>query len=170
MSQRTISAFGIHLLATVLLLPGMALAQAVHKAETASGAMAEQMAAGETLYGTHCGACHQPNGQGLKGAFPPLAGSDYLKKNRKRAIGVILEGLSGEIKVNDVKYNGVMPAMGYLSDDEVAAILTYTTNSWGNEMAAFSAEEVAKRREATGTVDRAEGVPWYRISPSVAPG
>jgi len=130
---------------------------AVHKAETATGDMATLMASGEGLYGTHCGACHQPNGQGLAGAFPPLAKSDYLMEDRTRAIATVIEGRSGEITVNEVKYNAVMPGMGHLSDDDIAAILTFVTNAWGNEASAFSIDEVQKVRQDTGLVDRAVG-------------
>ena len=142
-----------------LILSGQVFAQdaAVHEAETAAGDMTTLMASGEGLYGTHCGACHQPNGQGLGGAFPPLAKSDYLMKDRTRAIATVIEGRSGEITVNKVKYNAVMPGMGHLSDDDIAAVLTYVTNAWGNEASAFSVDEVSKVREETGLVDRAVG-------------
>ena len=147
------------LIAACLAFPTQALAQAaaVHEAETAAGAMPELMAAGESLYATHCGACHQSAGQGLAGAFPPLAKSDYLMESRSRAIETILKGRSGEITVNGVKYNAVMPGKGHLSDDEIAAILTYTTNSWGNEASAFSVSEVVQARSDTGLEDRAVG-------------
>jgi len=146
-------------LASCLLIPGQLLAQdaAVHAAETATGDMAQLMADGQGLYNTHCAACHQPTGQGLAGAFPPLAKSDYLMKDRSRALETVLEGRSGEIKVNGQIYNAVMPGMGHLSDAEIAAILTYATNSWGNEASAFNVEEVVKVRSATGLEDRAVG-------------
>ena len=146
-------------LATCFMLPGPLLAQdaAVHKAETASGDVAELIAQGEGLYNTHCGACHQPSGQGLAGAFPPLAKSDYLMEDRSRAIATVVQGKSGEITVNDEKYNAVMPGMGHLSDVEIAAILTYATNSWGNEASAFSVAEISKVRTETGLEDRAVG-------------
>jgi nitrite reductase (NO-forming)/hydroxylamine reductase len=140
-------------------MPGSLLAQdaAVHTAETATGAMAELMVSGESLYTSHCAACHQAAGQGLAGAFPPLADSDYLMKSRTRAIETVIKGLSGQIEVNGVKYDAVMPLMAHLSDEEIAAILTYATNSWGNELSAFAAEEVAKVRSDTGLEDRAVG-------------
>ena len=146
-------------LAASFIFSGQALAQetAVHEAETAAGSMAELMEQGAGLYTTHCGACHQPNGQGLPGAFPPLANSDYLMADRDRAIATIIQGKSGEIEVNNELYNAVMPGMGHLSDAEIAAILTYATNSWGNEASAFSVGEVSKIREDTGLTDRAVG-------------
>ncbi len=69
----------------------------------------------------------------LEGAFPPVAKSDYLKRPSKDLIAVILKGQSGEIKVNGVVYNGMMPAQDYLSDQEIADVLNYINNSWGNK-------------------------------------
>jgi len=94
--------------------------------------------------------CHQPNGAGLPGVFPPLAKSDYLAADTKRAIDVVLNGLSGKVTVNGSEYNSVMPPMTQLNDDAVANILTYVHNSWGNDGKQVSAEEVAKVRKAGG--------------------
>jgi nitrite reductase (NO-forming) len=88
--------------------------------------------AGEIVYRQNCAACHQPNGTGLAGAFPPLAGSDYLMADEKRAIKVVLNGLEGSITVNGQLYNSVMPALG-LSESDVASVVTYIRNSWGNK-------------------------------------
>ena len=65
--------------------------------------------------------------------FPPLAGSDYLNADPHRAAGVIINGLAGKLTVNGKEYNSVMPPMNQLNDDEVANILTYVLNSWGNK-------------------------------------
>ncbi len=118
---------------------------AVHQAEMKSG-MAETMQAGESVYQTHCAACHQGTGQGMSGVFPPLAGSDFLLQDKQRAIRVVLAGLSGEITVNDSKYNAVMPNLAYLSDAEIAQVITYVANSWGNAGFQVTAEEVAANR------------------------
>ncbi len=131
----------------------------VHAAETASGSFEQMMAAGKGIYEAHCGACHQPNGKGLPGAFPPLAGSDYLKRDREEVLSVALFGLSGPITVNDQEYNAVMPSMGHLSDADLAAALTYVFNSWGNSLAAVSPSEVAALRVKLGQEDRAKGQP-----------
>jgi len=131
---------------------------AVHDAEVASGeAFQETMARGEKVYLENCAACHQPDGTGLRGAFPPLAGSDYLENDRKTVLTTALFGLSGEITVNGQTYNGVMPSMGYLSDAELSAALTYVLNSWGNDYAAVSEAEVAALRQELGQSDRALG-------------
>ncbi|HSM31810.1 MAG TPA: cytochrome D1 domain-containing protein [Woeseiaceae bacterium] len=129
----------------------------VHAAETAAGSLDELMAAGKKIYEANCGACHQPNGKGLPGAFPPLAESDFLQGDREDVLAVALFGLSGPITVNGQQYNGVMPSMGHLKDEDLAAALTYVFNSWGNSLAAVSASEVAALRTKLGHEDRAEG-------------
>ncbi len=101
---------------------------------------------GKVLFETHCVACHQVNGQGLPGAFPPLAGSDYLLADKQRAIGIPLNGLKGKITVNGKTFNAVMPSFSYLKDDQIAHILTYVMNAWGNQGEVVTAEDVAKVR------------------------
>ena len=110
----------------------------------------QQVKAGEALFAGTCSVCHQANGQGMEGVFPPLAGSDLLAATPKRAIVIALNGLSGPITVNGKTYNSVMPPMSQLNDDEIANILTFVTHSWGNTgSAAFSAAEVRDARKAT---------------------
>jgi nitrite reductase (NO-forming) len=117
--------------------------------------LAEQIDAGKSLYAGTCSVCHQDSGAGLPGVFPPLAKSDYLSTHdNAQVIGVVLNGLSGPVKVNGQDYNSVMPPMSQLTDDEVANILTYVKSSWGNGGGQVSKEEVAKVRNAT---PRAEG-------------
>ena len=130
---------------------------AVHDAEVAVATTDELMAKGQGVYNANCAACHQPSGQGLAGAFPPLAGSDYLEGNREEVISAALFGLTGPITVNGVQYNGVMPSLGHLSDEDLAAAMTYVFGSWGNSLAAVSVAEVASIRAAAGAEDRAEG-------------
>jgi nitrite reductase (NO-forming)/hydroxylamine reductase len=132
-------------------------ATAVHSAETAAGTVDDIMASGKAVYESNCAACHQPDGSGLAGAFPPLAESDYLQGNREDVLTAALFGLSGPITVNGQEYNAVMPSMGHLSDDDLAAALTYVFGSWGNSLAAVSPEEVAALRVKLGREDRAEG-------------
>jgi nitrite reductase (NO-forming) len=108
----------------------------------------EQMAAGQRLFASNCGACHQATGLGLPGAIPPLAGADYFVKNDKdRVLGVVLNGLTGPIKVNGKSYNSVMPPWNHLSNDELANILTYVFNSWGNSNGPVSPSDVARVRQ-----------------------
>lgn len=113
-----------------------------------------QIQAGSALFTGTCSVCHQANGEGLAGVFPPLAKSDFIAADHTKVIGVVLNGLSGPVKVNGKDYNSVMPPMSQLADDEVANILTYVTNSWGNAGAQFTQAEVAKARANT---PRAQG-------------
>jgi len=99
--------------------------------DTGEKPLHEKIASGKNLYTQTCFACHQANGEGIPNAFPPLAKSDYLNEDVKRAIEIILKGKSGEITVNGVKYNSIMTRQ-FLSDEEIADVLTYVYNSWGN--------------------------------------
>ena len=90
---------------------------------------------GKEAYTTYCQNCHQADGKGTPGAFPPLAKSDFLKKPVKAMIDNVLLGQSGEITVNGQKYNAVMPAQNYLTDEQIADILNYVRNNWGNRSA-----------------------------------
>ncbi|MCB4800010.1 c-type cytochrome [Neotamlana laminarinivorans] len=92
----------------------------------------ESVKRGESIYQDFCMTCHMANGEGVKRAFPPLAKSDYLMQNREASIKAIKYGLRGTIEVNGNTYKGMMAPMG-LSDKEVADVMNYITNSWGNE-------------------------------------
>ena len=127
----------------------------VHQAEVA-GATSAASAAGQKVFAAACMACHQATGQGLPGAFPPLAGSDFLKADPKRAIGIVLHGLTGPVTVNGKEYNSVMPPMTQLSDAEVADALTYVMNSWGNDFGVVTAGDVAAVRGAPAPAKTAE--------------
>jgi nitrite reductase (NO-forming) len=135
--------------------PSMApVAEAADAARTGAPTKEQQVAAGKALYNGTCSVCHQANGAGLPDVFPPLAQSDWLMKDRDRTIGVVLNGLTGKVTVNGKDYNSVMPPMSQLSNDEIAHILTYVTNEWGNSGPAVTPAEVAKVRALT---KRAEG-------------
>lgn len=108
-------------------------------------ASADPMVRGGAIYGQSCAACHQPDGTGLPGVFPPLASSDYLLADPERAIAAVLHGLSGPITVNGVAYEGFMPPMP-LGDAEVADVITYVLQSWGNQGPAVGIETVARIR------------------------
>jgi nitrite reductase (NO-forming)/hydroxylamine reductase len=139
-------------------MSNLSLAQQVHAAEVASASpLAQQMKAGEEVYSSLCAACHQGDGKGLAGAFPPLAAADYMLQDPQRAISVVVNGLQGEVIVNGVKYNAVMPAMTQLSDQQIADALTYAMNSWGNKNGAITIAQVAAERAlAAATPKRAE--------------
>jgi len=105
--------------------------------------LAEKIAAGKQIYTNTCFACHQANGEGIANAFPPLANADYLNADVNRAIDIVLNGKTGEITVNGKKYNSVMTKQT-LTNDEVADVLTYIYNSWGNNKTNVSVNQVAQ--------------------------
>ncbi len=106
---------------------------------------AEIMNRGKQIYNMKCVTCHMPQGQGVPKAFPPLATSDYLMADRNRAIHQVIYGSSGEMVVNGETYVNIMPPQG-LNDEDVAAVLTYVMNSWGNKGRRVTVEEVQKVR------------------------
>ncbi|SHJ40734.1 copper-containing nitrite reductase [Flavobacterium haoranii] len=105
----------------------------------------QQIADGKNIYGRTCFACHQSEGQGIPGAFPPLAKSDYLNADSNRAISAVLHGLTGEITVNGNKFNSVMTSQN-LTDQEISDVLTYVYNSWGNNKTNVTPEMVKTER------------------------
>ena len=108
----------------------------------------QQAEAGKALFAGTCSTCHQPDGAGIPGVFPPLAKSDWITANPGKLPQVILHGLSGKVTVNGKEYNSVMPPMSQLTDDEVANISTYVLNSWGNPGGRVTAEQAAAARKA----------------------
>lgn len=101
---------------------------------------------GKVIYESNCVSCHMPTGEGISGAFPPLAKSDYLMKDRERSIRQTIFGVEGEIVVNGETYYGMMPPTG-LNDEQVAHVLNYVRNTWGNsDPKLITKEEVAKVR------------------------
>lgn len=88
---------------------------------------------GKKVYEMNCQTCHAENGQGEPSVFPPLAKSDYLMKNRERAIRQVLYGARGTMVVNGQTYTGEMSAYDSLADAEIADVLNYVRNSWGNQ-------------------------------------
>jgi nitrite reductase (NO-forming) len=103
---------------------------------------------GENIYATNCAACHQAKGEGIAGAIPPLAKADYLMADTKRAIRQVVHGYNGEMTVNGVKYNSAMPAQSHLKDQEIADVLNYVMNSWGNKNAKMIAAGQVKAERA----------------------
>ena len=105
----------------------------------------EKIEQGHKLFSTICAACHQPTGLGLPNQFPPLAGSDFLNADKKRAIKIVINGRQGEVVVNGTKFNNAMPSFP-LSNNDIANVLTFVYNSFGNSGQEVSASEVATLR------------------------
>ena len=119
------------------------------KSNPAIAGLTKEMQAekGKQVYMGLCFACHQPDGKGLPMAFPPLAGSDFLLADRDRAVRIVLKGLTGPVTVNGQTINSAMPPQeAVLTDQQVADVLTYVYNAWGNKGDAFTADQVKALR------------------------
>ncbi|MEI8257221.1 MAG: c-type cytochrome, partial [Deltaproteobacteria bacterium] len=103
---------------------------------------------GERTFLTVCAACHQRTGLGIANVFPPLAGSDFLAADATRAIRVLLQGFSGPVDVNGQHFNGAMPPLANLSDQEIADVLTWVRSNLGNASSAVTPADVAAVRAA----------------------
>ncbi len=126
------------------------VATAAKAAAAGNLTVAEQSAAGKALFNGTCSACHQSEGGGLEGVFPPLAKSDFLAKlSPDDLIAIPLNGHTGKLTVNGKDYDSVMPPMSQLTDDEIANILTFVLNSWGNPGGKITKEQVAAIRAST---------------------
>ena len=119
---------------------GGAAASASASAEANNPASASD---GAMVYQTNCSSCHQPDGKGLRGAFPPLAGNPLVTGNPTAVIAVVKNGLDGRVVVNGVAYSGIMPHWsGVLSDDQIASVITYIRSAWHNSAPGVSAAQV----------------------------
>jgi mono/diheme cytochrome c family protein len=117
---------------------------------------------GEALFALHCAACHQPNGEGIPTVFPPLAGHVpellAVEGGRTYPILVVHYGLAGPIEVHGTAYDGLMPPLQALGDQEIADILNYVATAWGNaeeldpEFVPYAPEEVAAERDRALTM------------------
>jgi len=110
-------------------------------------ATSEHLKAGQALYALHCAACHRPDGLAAPGLIPPLAGTEWVTGSKNRLIQVVLAGLSGRIEVNGEFYQQEMPAYRQLSDQDLAAILTYIRASFGNNANAVIPGEIFEERK-----------------------
>jgi mono/diheme cytochrome c family protein len=130
------------ILARIALVVAPALAFAVQRAPTVQPPPAK--------YTEVCSVCHQATGAGLAGAFPPLAGSEWVTGRADVPIAIILHGMQGEITVKGQKYNGaMMPWATSMTDAEIASVVTYIRSAWGNRASAVTAAQVRAVRTRT---------------------
>lgn len=119
------------------------------EATPVAGAPVAAIDGGEIFQGK-CVACHQANGAGVPGVFPPLAGSEWVLGDAERLAHIPLHGIQGKLTVKGTTYNGMMPVFGeLLTDGEIAAVLTYIRSQWGNKASVVTEETVKKVRQAT---------------------
>jgi len=115
---------------------------------------------GESIYEMACLPCHQPEGKGLPGVYPPLVGSDWLRGDTARLIKILLHGLTGPVTVAGQNFGGPnavpMPSLGGLTDEQIADVLTFVRKEFAAKSSAVSPADVKKVRAATA--NRAE--PW----------
>lgn len=115
-------------------------------APQASAELTQKMETGQTVYGQYCTVCHQKDGAGVPGAFPPLQETEWVNGEKDTLISIVLNGLQGEITVKGETYNSVMTPHNFLTDEEIASVLTYVRQSFGNNSSEIKAEEVASIR------------------------
>ncbi len=108
----------------------------------------KNLVGGAKIYQQYCSACHQMNGKGASGRFPPLIETDWVTGDKERLIKVLLNGMEGSLKIDDEVYNGAMPQHSFLKDKEIAQVLTYIRSSFGNEASEVMENEVQELRKA----------------------
>lgn len=123
---------------------GTTIAAQAEATKVQPSALDQSMERGKEVYQDLCMQCHLPTGKGVPGNFPPLAPSNWLTEKREASIHAVKYGLTGPIEVNGKPYNNIMAAQG-LSDEEVADVLNYIMNSWGNQQDTMvTAKEVSE--------------------------
>jgi mono/diheme cytochrome c family protein len=127
-------------------------AHEVESPMSASVAPVKRVVDGTLVYVGVCQTCHQANGQGVAGQYPPLVSSEWLTRDAETPVRVVLYGLEGPISVRGVGYDNKMPHFfDKLADDEVAAVVTHVRTSWGNAAPPVTEELVASIRAEGGT-------------------
>ncbi|MGK7394070.1 MAG: c-type cytochrome [Candidatus Cyclobacteriaceae bacterium M3_2C_046] len=105
---------------------------------------------GLDIYNKYCIVCHQSDGNGVPGLYPPITETEMVNGDKTELINIILNGMSGPVEVKGEPYNNIMPAQDFLSDQEIADVLTYIRSNFGNNSAAVTAQEVAQVRNQAG--------------------
>lgn len=119
---------------------------------------------GGDIFAKYCATCHQPDGMGVEGAFPPLHQTEWTEGDKGRLIRLVLYGMQGPIEINGAHYNNVMTPHGFLTDEQLAAVLTFVRSNFDNDADAVTAEEVARVRAAEGDHELFESSRlYYRI-------
>jgi mono/diheme cytochrome c family protein len=126
----------------LLSLVSLTCAATLFAQEKAASPSPEVMKRGEAVYGKTCIACHQPTGLGIAPVFPPLAGSEWVAMSPTIAVRNILHGMTGPVTVKGTTYASMMPAVAGLSDAEIADVVTYVRNSFGNSGSAVTEADV----------------------------
>ncbi len=123
-----------------------------HTAFSGPAAPTDPMLLGKEVFGA-CTQCHQSDGKGVAGTYPPLVASEYVTGDERRLAAILINGINGPLVVNGASYSSEMPSWrSYFNDEELAAVMTYTRNTWGNKAPPVSKDAVAKvRAELAGS-------------------
>jgi mono/diheme cytochrome c family protein len=117
-------------------------------AQSAENVSTPELALGKQVYQQYCLACHQSNGEGVPGLYPPVKDSEWVQGDKQRLIGVIVNGLEGPIEVRGETYNQAMPPHGFLSNQQIAGVSSYIRQNFGNDASAVTPDEVEAVRAA----------------------
>jgi cbb3-type cytochrome c oxidase subunit III len=130
----------------ILLMPFLAMAQTkkkpVAKAAGANSSVQQSVSRGEAVYRTYCLSCHQTDGSGVPGLNPPLIQNDWVLGPKNRLVDVVLHGSQGKVEIDGDTYHNLMPALGHLTDQQVADVITYVRKSFGNNASAATPADV----------------------------
>lgn len=130
----------------------------VSPSPVAASPVASPAVDGKKIFETRCAACHQKDGRGVSGAFPPLDGSEWVNRAPDAFVAIVLHGLNGEITVKGESFQGQMPSFKkMLKDEEIAALATYVRSSWSNSSDAVEASQVSKIRNDTSSRETSWG-------------
>ena len=116
------------------------------KAHASAGVSAASMANGKAIYGKICITCHMADGGGVPNMNPPLIGTTYVLGPKPKLLSILLNGFNETVEIDGTTYSNVMPAQDYLKDQEIADVLTYVRNSFGNKAPAVTLADVKKAR------------------------
>ena len=117
-------------------------------AKKGGAGLTASMARGKVVFNSICATCHMADGLGVPRMNPPLAKTTYVLGDKNKLIPIVLNGFSEDVEINGERYSNVMPAHDYLQDQQIADVLTYVRNSFGNKASAVTVAEVKKARAA----------------------
>jgi mono/diheme cytochrome c family protein len=137
----------ILVLILALIIPGYLRMSSVNYASTRQDELSGSLERGKEVYILNCLGCHQAAGEGLSGVYPPLAKSDHLSTDQSKSITILLKGQQEEIIVNGASYSVPMAPLNQLTDQQVADVLNYIGNSWGNQFNTVTPSQVKSKRE-----------------------
>jgi mono/diheme cytochrome c family protein len=132
---------------TFLSVSASLFAQQKKKTAEQAPSLSSSIAAGMLVYKKNCLVCHMADGGGVQNMNPPLANTTYVLGAKDKLIKIVLNGFSERVEINDETYTNVMPAQKQLTDKQVADVLTYVRNSFGNKASAVTAAEVKAIRK-----------------------